>query len=356
LSCPQSSAVSTRYLRGIFPADLSACVNAGSFLQSDFWGDFKARFGWTARAFLVDWAGAGVLSLLVLWRPLAPGLSFAYVPWGPELPPAFTDDGERNEALRELAQALRPLIPGNTAFIRFDAPWYTEGPETPPPQIDPPFTRAGADVQPPDTVLIGLETTEEGILRAMKPKGRYNIGLAERKGVVTERRDEAGLDVFYALYGETAKRDGISIHGPEYYTALFACSREKAGQELRLYLAFHEGTPIAGIMVLFRGPRAVYLYGASSNQKRNLMAPYALQWRALQDAKASGCIEYDLYGIPPREDPSHPMAGLYRFKTAFGGRIVHRSGSWDYTYRPVRRKLFTTAEALRKFLWSMKKR
>ncbi|MDR2760115.1 MAG: aminoacyltransferase, partial [Spirochaetaceae bacterium] len=126
--------------------ELSRCGNAGSFLQSDFWGDFKARFGWTARGFLADWAGAGALSLLVLWRPLAPALSFAYVPWGPELPAAFpADDQARNGALRELARSLRPLLPGNTAFIRFDPPWYTEGAETPPPRIDPPFTRAGAD-------------------------------------------------------------------------------------------------------------------------------------------------------------------------------------------------------------------
>jgi lipid II:glycine glycyltransferase (peptidoglycan interpeptide bridge formation enzyme) len=205
-------------------------------------------------------------------------------------------------------------------------------------------------------VLVDLAPTGEEILGAMKPKGRYNIGLAAKKGVVVERRDEAGLDIFYALYGETAKRDGIAIHGPGYYQTLFACSRETAAQEVRLYLAFHEGEPLAGVIVLFRGPRAVYLYGASSNQKRNLMAPYALQWRALQDAKASGCIEYDLYGIPPREDPSHPMAGLYRFKTAFGGRIVHRSGSWDYAYRPLRKNLFTAAERARKFLWSLKKR
>jgi lipid II:glycine glycyltransferase (peptidoglycan interpeptide bridge formation enzyme) len=190
----------------------------------------------------------------------------------------------------------------------------------------------------------------------MKPKWRYNIGLAEKKGVVTERRDERGLEVFYALYGETAKRDGIAIHGPEYYRTLFACSREQPGQELRLYLAFHEGAPVAGSIVLFRGAAAVYLYGASSNQKRNLMAPYALQWRAIQDARAAGCGEYDLYGIPPREDPAHPMAGLYRFKTGFGGRIIHRSGSWDYPYRRVRKTLFTLAEGLRKFLRSMKKR
>jgi lipid II:glycine glycyltransferase (peptidoglycan interpeptide bridge formation enzyme) len=86
------------------------------------------------------------------------------------------------------------------------------------------------------------------------------------------------------------------------------------------------------------------------------MAPYALQWKAMEDARAAGCLEYDLFGIPPRDDPNHPMAGLYRFKTGFGGTIIHRNGSWDYPYRPVVKSLFEAAEGLRKQLRSMKKR
>jgi hypothetical protein len=197
----------------------------------------------------------------------------------------------------------------------------------------------------------------------MKPKWRYNIGLAEKRGVLVRRADEEGLDVFYALLRETAKRDGISIHGKEYYETLFAHCRDyspgsqgRGALEVRLYLAEHQGEVLAAVILLFRETQGVYLYGASSDHKRNLMAPYALQWRALRDAKAAGCLQYDLFGIPPNEDPGHPMAGLYRFKTGFGGRIIHRPGSWDYTYRPLAKRLFTTAEALRKGLREMKKR
>jgi lipid II:glycine glycyltransferase (peptidoglycan interpeptide bridge formation enzyme) len=86
------------------------------------------------------------------------------------------------------------------------------------------------------------------------------------------------------------------------------------------------------------------------------MAPYALQVKAMEDAQEAGCEEYDLFGIPPNDDPSHPMAGLYRFKTGFGGRIVHRPGSLDYPCRPLVYRLFRTAETLRKHLWTMKKR
>ena len=351
------------YLRNLVPAGLSRCNEASSFLQSGFWGSFKARFGWNARAFLAEWDSPGgeTTPLLVIRRRMGPGFSLAYVPGGPELPPGFPSSAGPGEALRELAEALRGFLPRNTALIRFDPPWFTEG-DIPPPLLGKPFSRAAADVQPPDTVIVDLRPSGEAILRGMKPKWRYNIRLAEKKGVTVRRADEEGLDRFYALLRETAKRDGIAIHSRDYYGALFSHRRDYAGgggspgvPDIRLYLACHGGETLAAIITLFRKTAAVYLYGASSDHKRNLMAPYALQWRAMADARAEGCLEYDLYGIPPREDPSHPMAGLYRFKTGFGGRIIHRSGSWDYAYRPVLRHMFTAAEGARKGLRNIRK-
>jgi lipid II:glycine glycyltransferase (peptidoglycan interpeptide bridge formation enzyme) len=191
----------------------------------------------------------------------------------------------------------------------------------------------------------------------MKNKWRYNIGLAGKKGVAVRRAGPEELPSFYALYRETARRDGIAIHGSGYYEVLFEeGTKPEYGVDIRLYLASHEGEDIAGIITLFRKDEAVYLYGASANHKRNLMAPYALQWQAMRDAKAAGCVFYDLYGIPPDEDPSHPMAGLYRFKTGFGGMIVHRPGCWDYAYKPAVTALYRAAEAARKKLRDIKKR
>jgi lipid II:glycine glycyltransferase (peptidoglycan interpeptide bridge formation enzyme) len=267
--------------------------------------------------------------------------------------------------LTELARTLKPLLPGNTAFIRFDPPWYTEGEGVFPPLLGKPLSRAAADVQPPDTVLVDLDRSMEAVLESMKPKGRYNIRLAARKGVGVRRAEEAELPVFYGLFQETARRDGIAVHSLDYYRTLFSLSREyrgaadRAGRnapDIRLYIASEGGEDLAAIITLFRGKQAVYLYGASSDSKRNLMAPYALQWKAMEDAQAAGCLEYDLFGIPPRDDPNHPMAGLYRFKTNFGGNIIHRCGSWDYPYRPVVKSLFNAAEGIRKQLRSTKKR
>ncbi|MHB9293775.1 putative Lipid II:glycine glycyltransferase [Hollandina sp. SP2] len=352
-----------QYLKSILPTDLTQCNQANSFLQSGFWGSFKARFGWNTRAFLADWGEWGIRPLLLIRRRLGLWFSFAYVPWGPELPEDFpAQDDARNQALQELAGALQVFLPENTAFIRFDPPWYTEGPETAPPKIYPPFSPAGADVQPADTVLVDLTCSEEGILKTMKSKWRYNIQLAHKKGVLVRQAEEEEVNRFYALLKETAKRDSIAIHSSEYYTSLFIHHREYAQEgrereamDLRLYLAEHEGELIAALVVLFRGNTGVYLYGASSDHKRNLMAPYALQWKAMRDARSRGCEVYDLFGIPPQEDPNHPMSGLYRFKTGFGGRIIHRPGSWDYTYRPLVRSVFNALEVFRKRIRQVKR-
>jgi len=356
------------------PAELTICRGASSFLQSDFWGNFKVRFGWKAFAFSADWETAGgmaAFSLLVLYRRLGPGVGFAYIPWGPELP-ADCNDAVRIAAAAEIAAALKAFLPKDTAFIRFDFPWFTDNE-----LIPRPFIRAAADVQPPDTVLVDLTPGETLILGNMKSKWRYNIGLAEKKGVTVrfapvnpaaaDTSAAADMAAFYRLYRETAARDGISIHSIEYYRALFD-EAAKYDVTVRLYMASHEGEDIAGIVTLFRGREAVYLYGASSNHKRNLMAPYALQWQAMRDAKAAGCLYYDMYGIPPRppeEAPDHPMSGLYRFKTGFignatdgnftGGRIVHRPGSWDFHYRPLVSALYSMAEKMRKKIWNIKK-
>jgi len=355
------------HIKEILKADFAVCENADSFLQSSMWGEFKSRFGWKSHAFLIEWDTGEKFPLLVISRCLVLGFSFAYVPWGPQLP-ANLQGSDRTWELARLAKKLKPFFARNTTFIRFDPPWYVES-ETAVLSISEEtnialakaelifagFERAAAVVQPPDTVIINLDASCEDILAGMKPKWRYNISLAGKKGVQVNTGGE--LETFYALLKETAARDGIAVHSFDYYKTLFEiCAAPGAGQTLRLYTAVHEGDTLAAIVVLFRGKTATYLYGASSNIKRNLMAPYALQWRAMQDAKEAGCHEYDLFGIPPNDDPNHPMAGLYRFKTGFGGRLIHRPGSWDYPYKRAVYALFNMAEGFRKKLRDRKKK
>jgi lipid II:glycine glycyltransferase (peptidoglycan interpeptide bridge formation enzyme) len=336
--------------------------SSASFLQSRFWGDFKAEFGWRPICLELE-RGPDRCQLLLLIRRLPAGFSFAYVPHGPELD---IPESERSSCLAELAKGLQPFLPRSCLFVRFDPPWYEietpRGNEDDPsaltrehaaratfvrPQIGQPLRRAAADVQPPDTVLVDLSPSEERILAAMKPKWRYNIRLAEKKGVVVEEAGIEGMQIFYELYRATSLRDKIALHPERYYRSLFETAAKKSGADLRLWIARHEGKPLASIITLFRGSRAVYLYGASSDEERNLMPTYALQWAAMKAAKAQGCLEYDLFGMPPTEDPTHPMAGLYRFKTGFGGQVVHRAGSWDYPLWGPAYALFRMAESAR---------
>jgi lipid II:glycine glycyltransferase (peptidoglycan interpeptide bridge formation enzyme) len=382
-------------------ASAEFCDSSQAFLQSGFWGSFKSEFGWKARHFSLGFE-ASSSSLLVLERRLARGFSFAYVPHGPECDFAEID---RAEALSALAASIRPFLPHGCLFLRFDPPWYlaeeraaaaeradggasrgggpgddrtprdgalpegiaengsaavggTEGdvPSEPMrPRLGKPLVRAAADVQPPDTVLLDLDKSEEELLGAMKPKWRYNIRLAEKKGVVIEEAGLEDLGEFYRLYRATALRDRIALHPQRYYERLFALASgyprapSRPAPDIRLWIARHEGEALAAIVTLFRGEEAVYLYGASSDSKRNLMPAYALQWAAIRAAKAALCREYDFFGIPPSDDQNHPMAGLYRFKTGFGGRIVHRAGSWDYPLHPVAYRAFRAAEEARRW-------
>lgn len=322
-----------------------------SFLQTPFWAEFKASHGWKPFYFSLTTPDSRSRPLVTLVRDLGLFGSLVYVPLGPDSD--LLGSGGAAEILLDLSRKIVPLIGKKVLCVRFDPPVSDPGP------LPRGLLKAASDVQPPDTVVLDLTMDEETLLEGMKQKWRYNVRLGEKKGVEIRSltgRDAAdsGIETFYELYRETAGRDGIAIHGKDYYRDLFLAAAEGPfPADLRLYIASHEGTALAAIVVLFAGSGATYLYGASSNEKRNLMPAYALQWRAIRDAREAGCPSYDFYGIPPSDDPSHPMHGLYRFKTGFGGAIVHRAGSFDAVVSPGRYALWRAAEGFRS-LWFKK--
>ncbi len=354
-----------------------------TILQSPLWARLKAEFGWRPLAFIVkqkgevhgkDEAIEEPRPLLLLLRRFPLGRYIAYLPhalgfW------ADLDTEVRAERLRLLSRELASRLPRGCLFIRYDLPWSADGGL---------LTKAPYDIQPPSTVVLPIGESEEEILAGMKRKTRYNIRLAEKKGVETRiySAEEAlvpsgPLDKWYELYEETAARDAIAIHSKTYYTRFFELvagqqgldGEPAAGQgeqrergrrgrpSLYLITAEHEGDLLAGIVVSIYGETATYVYGAGSNYKRNLMASYAVQWEAIRLAKREGALAYDLFGIPPSDDPSHPMHGLYRFKTGFGGTIIHRAGCRDYPLRPMQYRVYRLLERLRYFYFKkLKKR
>jgi len=337
-------------------APLSSLDSSGEMLQSGFWGAFKQQHGWQPLAFEVTAAGAS-FGLLVLTRRLARRFPIAYVPFGPAHDPCTG----RGEMLAVIAAAIRSRLPRGTLFLRFDLPWPRGGDQ---PVFRggtglPPVRKSDADMQPPNTVVVDISGPAEAVLGSMKSKTRYNIRLAEKKGVSVTEGGEEDLTRWYALYEETARRDRIGIHSLAYYRGLLRASREYPGAvpRVQLLLAWHEGELLAGNIVAFWKHRAAYLYGASSGNKRNLMPTYALQWEAIRRAKEAGCTTYDLFGVPPRPDPGHAMAGLYQFKTGFSDQVLERWGTWDVPYRPVLCALYGAAEAARMFYYrGLKKR
>ena len=162
----------------------------------------------------------------------------------------------------------------------------------------------------------------------MKPKWRYNIRLAERRGVVVRDGAAADLPAFYAMYAETGGRDGFLVRPFDYYRAIW--ERFLADGLGHVLLAEVEGAPVAGLLIFRYGPTAWYFYGASTAQSRDLMPNHALQWAALRWAKAAGCTRYDWWGAPDVLDESDPMWGVYRFKQGFGGEFTPWIGAWDF--------------------------
>lgn len=329
----------------LLPVSLDSLRSNHNLLQDGFWGRFKAGGGMRPYAFLLD-----SQPLLCMYRSLPGGCGFLYIPHGPDI---SVSKGDRAGFLEELGRNLAVLVKQPVLFVRYDPLWPLTDDEQRETVYPLPLRKAAVDVQMPDTVVLDISPTEDGILGNMKAKTRYNIRLAEKKGVGV-RADNTAVAQWYDLYKVTAARDGIAIHDLGYYQKLLEMSAEcgSSGSGIVLLLAEYQGIVLAGIIVAFQGNTATYLYGASSNEHRNLMPAYLLQWEAIRAAKGRGCTRYDFFGIPPCDDAGHPSHGLYRFKTGFGGEIIHRAGSWDLPIRPAGYYLYTRAERLR--LWYYK--
>ncbi|HAE23051.1 MAG TPA: peptidoglycan bridge formation protein FemAB [Spirochaetaceae bacterium] len=318
--------------------------------QTALWGRIKRKLGWKPLSFDLEFEGKPAGDILVLLRELGDGASIAYVPFGPEELP---DHNRRGPYLALLSADLHALLGQGCIFVRWDLPWlspyaeeddyfdekgYWLGP--PEPRLrelrmnwgvaEVGLRKAPSDILPPDTMIVDLQGDDDELLKRMKPKTRYNIRLAERRSVKVREGRAEDLPAWNALYAASARRNRIQAHKPDYFDSLPGQRAKDAN--IRLLLAEKEGKPLAALFLSTAADGASYLYGASADEDRNHMASYALQWAAMKSARDSGCAAYDMFGVAPRPDPSHPMYGLYLFKAGFGGRLIHRQGAWDYPY------------------------
>ncbi len=181
-------------------------------------------------------------------------------------------------------------------------------------------------------MLTQVQHDDTTLLAAMKPKCRYNIRLAEKRGVavrVMAPINDADVGLLYAMYAETAQRDGFIIREEAYYRDAWKAMNAVG------FVAEHEGETLGGIVLLCFADRAWYFYGMSRSIGREHMPNHVLQWAALRWARNAGYALYDWWGAPEKLDESDSMWGVYRFKESFGAALFEGIGAWDYAPSPL---------------------
>ncbi|MEK7376547.1 MAG: peptidoglycan bridge formation glycyltransferase FemA/FemB family protein, partial [Candidatus Margulisiibacteriota bacterium] len=306
---------------------------SGQVLQSYEWGCLKESFGWEPLRIKID--GSTGISILKRKLPFINKCVF-YAPRGPAV------DFKNKDKLKELIAAVKAEAGKSGAlFLKID------------PEIEDTdtvslsnlkslgFIRSGKEIQPRATIILDITKSEEEIMAGFESKFRYNIRLAEKKGVVVEEDiSESAVEKYYGIYKVTSQRDSFMIHPISYYKKV----REliiNSGMGT-IFLAYIGKEPVAGVFIFAFGKRVWYMYGASSNEYRNCMPNNLIHWNVIKWAKERGYKEYDLWGIPANPTLNHPLWGVYKFKKGFNGKTHKFIGAYDLPFNRVQYKLFNT--------------
>ena len=300
-------------------------------LQMGEWGELKKDFGWKPVRFVLD----RETGAQILFRRLPLGLTLGYMP-----KPVFS--GQWTVVSEQFWKEVDSICKKNHAvFLKIEPDVWADEFNLQRATFKP----SNHNIQPPRTITIDIKDNEETILAKMKPKCRYNIRLAEKKGITVRAWND--IQSFHEMMTVTGGRDNFGVHSKEYYQRAYELFRQKGTCEL--LVAEYEGKPLASLMVFANGKRAWYVYGASNDQERNRMPTYLLQWEAIRWAKARGCEEYDLWGVPDENEETleanfetrhDGLWGVYRFKRGFGGEVKRAAQAMDKVYNPLLYKLY----------------
>jgi len=252
-------------------------------LQMGEWGELKKDFGWKPVRIINN-----EVSAQILFRRLPLGLTIGYMP-----KPVFSN--QWSVISEQFWKEADSICKKNRAvFLKIEPDVWNDQFILHPSS----FILSRHNIQPPRTIVISIDDSEETILSRMKPKCRYNIRLAAKKGVTVRAWDD--ILAFHEMMTVTGGRDNFGVHSLEYYRRAYELFHPKGACEL--LVAEYEGKPLASLMVFFNGKRAWYVYGASNDHERNRMPTYLLQWQAIRWAKERGCEEYDLWGVPDENE------------------------------------------------------
>jgi lipid II:glycine glycyltransferase (peptidoglycan interpeptide bridge formation enzyme) len=297
-----------------------------SLLQTSEWASFRKDLGWQAH---------DIEDISVLEKKLPLGKSFLYAP---EVEYGAVENFE--DFLKNIKKIAKE---NKTIFFRLEILDKNDV-EVVEKLKKNGFIKAFEEVQPEWRQIVNISGVEEEILAGMKQKGRYNIRVAQKHNVVVEKSEK--IEDFYQIFLETSKRDGFEIRPLKYFQKLMEFFSSDGVAEL--WVARYNNKTVAAIIATFYDGVASYLYGASSDEYRNVMAPYLLHWQVMKRAKEKGCKFYDLLAVAPEGVESHKYIGITRFKEQFGGEKVQIIGSYDLVYKPVWYKMFKFAEKVRR--------
>lgn len=313
-----------------------------TILQTWEWGLIKSNYGWRPDYYVKkDSSGIPEAAALILSREqrlskFGPLLRILYVPHGPLL------NWNNLDIVKETFDYLKKYSEEqNTVYIKTDPQFIlsrssdeaSQKNEITASNLWKYFNQSGwlysrQQIQFKNTFWIDLTQSEDELLSNMKQKTRYNIRLAEKKGVEVRQGSSEDFDLIYKMYSATSARDGFIIRPKEYYFHLWNTFME-AGMAVPL-IAEVQGEPVGALFLFYFDQKSYFLYGMSKDLHRDKMPNYILQWEAIRLSKSLGCRIYDLWGAPDIFDPSDRMWGVYKFKEGLGGEVVQTLGAYDF--------------------------
>ena len=312
--------------------------HGGGFLQSFEWSAFQHSVGNAVARIMIKKDGVTVLCASAVRHALPLKKAYWYVPYGPVIAAATED---KKKTIQFFIERFSRVAGDEAVFLKIEPEVMSAQ------ELFAPRGVRSAAAQPQETVIIDCTHSEEEMLSQMKPKTRYNIKVAQRHGVkIISPDDQAHLDpeIFLSLLARTATRHRFRTHDAHYYremlTTFLPIGKTAADHACtaRLFFAQYGGEVIACALVMFFGKRATYVHGASHDEQKKVMAPYALHWEIMKYAQEAGFSEYDMWGVATEgssEETKRKWGGFSRFKLGFGGAIVQRPGAYDFSLRPL---------------------
>lgn len=299
------------------------------FMQSSWWADFRLGYGFEHFGAILRDRNGIVGGALVLKFSYTPDCCFYYIPEGPVLSGDESIAGEVFETVLEVIEERRKTETRPVSHLRIEPRWQRLPGFARGFRAIPAFTDRFAE--PRSTLCIDLRRSEKEILAQMKPKGRYNIRVAQRHGVsVVEDTSDEGLEDFFSIYEDMAARRRIEPKPHAYFQNLVSILRSVGKGSV--FFAEYRGARLATALVVYFGRRATYFFGGSLDSHRHVMAPYLLHFEIMRTAGAMGHEWYDLWGVAPEGEPGHRWRDISVFKRKFGGVEVKLVPTLDYVY------------------------